>query len=838
MKKFKKFLSGGVLSLMLACLLLAGCNKEPSIELSVHGNVYEVTPGGSLQINYSVEHLDADDLVFELSTTSAQINEADVFTVDTDVEVGTIITVVGRIGNVKSNTISINVVDLVPTEINLNASNNKIAKGGGVDFSVAYIPTWSTIKDYTLAVTGGDGADYVTLSDNRLTIKDSANNSEIIGKTVEVTATLNGHSDITSTATITIVDAEGVYNIVAKNVNYLVTGASKSIEVIGYNEAGDIVTVNSNNVTYSSSDEEIAFVQSNGKITAKGHGKTTVTINYAGKTTTCDVYVMIPATSISLTNVSKYIAENKKLSYSKADPLNLQLDISNPTYSNNCTTALTYSFELLDDDYNVIETGDSVATVNDSGINFQVTGLVRVKVSTNTSLNGVRTTGVEKSLEILVNVNNGINISTVAQFKEYANQENNAVANILCDIELTETENFGVASNGIPASLKMYGDRIINGNGYVLSLAKLPLGNAEENNDFLIFNYDDRVGATPAPFTVEIYNFEVLGNGGINGVYTGSLSEYAGTAVVNASGKYIKTYRRGIKINGGDVNQNDADVITCTSTSYVDNMVLEDVKVTGFDVGIRMSHVVDGLMSNVYVANCFSNGIESSQNIMNIHNLEVGKVGAFGLEVTPDDMVDAKTENPRGTAGRNYNETSQITFSGSITSGNYTNGADTIYLQGLKSQLGMSINEVLNAVSTGTINAYTQDISDESEKTSMQTKMNSALADCLYKKGASEQLVNLHLLIFVNKGSGGKYANFDKGNTPDGSGNRTFLNYAFDSTAGDMISVSEIMANIRANANYTGYKAYKYICIDLQTGSSMKGNIGQCILVNESYNAN
>lgn len=53
-----------------------------------------------------------------------------------------------------------------------------------------------------------------------------------------------------------------------------------------------------------------------------------------------------------------------------------------------------------------------------------------------------------------------------------------------------------------------------------------------------------------------------------------------------------------------------------------------------------------------------------------------------------------------------------------------------------------------------------------------------------------------------------------------------------------MINVSEIMTNIRANADYTGYRAYKYICIDLQTGSSNMGNIGQCILVNESYSAN
>ena len=110
-------------------VLFAGCEEDAKLELSVKGGVYEVQPGQVIEFdaNYSKE---VQTAVQFLVKSGAAIFSADgKLTVSTTAQVGTEIEVYAKIDNTESNTIKVVVVDLKPTSITLNATNDKIAKG-------------------------------------------------------------------------------------------------------------------------------------------------------------------------------------------------------------------------------------------------------------------------------------------------------------------------------------------------------------------------------------------------------------------------------------------------------------------------------------------------------------------------------------------------------------------------------------------------------------------------------------------------------------------------------------------------------------------------------------
>lgn len=841
MKRLIGLMSAGLLTFMLACLVLTGCGKDPSIELSVEGNVYEVTPGGSLQFNASVKELNETELQYTVNSQDAQISNTGLLTVDTDIAVPSTITVVAKIGNVSSNIVSVNVVDLKPTSITLVPDNTKLAKGGDIAFNVTYNPTYATVKDYTLSIAGGTGADLVELNNGVLTIKNSVDNATATGKTVNVKATLNGDDTISSTTTIELVDAEGVDTLIANNISMLYS-QNRSIIVNGLNEAGDIITLDSANISYTSSNENVAFVRSDGSIQAKGHGTTTVTINYAGKTTTCQVAVMVPPTGFSIDNVSTYISNGGTFSFSKVDPLKLDLEIVNPTFSNRCSKDVDYTFALYDEEgVNVLATGDDVATVNDSGINFKVTGNVEIVISSNSSIGGalVPANKLPDPITLNVNVNNGINVDTVAEFKAFSEQDENPVCNLLADIKLTATENFGFNGQN-PAGLHFYGDRYLNGNGYVLSLTELPLGDntSDDSYTLLKFSYDRYIGQTAKywalenpndkGFTVQITNFEVLGNTGIWGDYTGELEQFKGQSVM-ISGNYRRTYDRAIEVAGGEYNVNDT---AGAYKSHIEDFLLDNVKVSGFQVGLRLKHIVSGTATGIDISNCLSNGIELVQNIITLNNVRVGQVGAFGIEITPDEMVIETDGNLNPTAGVDYNQKPVTNLTGYIDITNYNNGASTPYMQAFTLE-GLTLIEVLDQVVGAQIQEKTQDVTKQTELLQ--------LFNSIAKKGDA---VNLYVLIFINPedapayAAGGAFEKYGK----IGNVDECLMEYTFDSSEDNMINVKDVFDKYLQNPSDETYRTKQYICLDLDisafyTSPTGKANIGQVILVNEQYQA-
>lgn len=861
MKKVKKFWLMSFLCIMFCgfAFLGGGCAKDSTIELYQQDNVYEVVPGGELQFKVKLENVEEKDVEYLVESGAATFSETGLLTVDEDAEVATVISVYAQAGDVKSNTLNINVIDLKPQSISLTSSKSKLVAGARINFDVTYTPSNSTIRDYTLSIAGGNGQEYVDLNDNVLTMKTGIDEDDVVDKTVEVKATLTADTSISSTVTIKLVKTIDVETLMVSNINYNVAkDANKFMQVSAYNAGDYLIETELDDFTYTSSDANIAVVDDNGRIIPKGHGKATITVEATnGKTTTCDVFVMIPPTSLGLDNVSSLIADKKEMSYSRLDALKLDFDFETNSQFVSCSNAVDYEFALLNDEGEEVSTGTDVATVDANGITFATTGRVKITITSNSSLNNVNTSDCETDIEVIVNVNEGINIDTVAEFKAFADQTKNSttaaatnvnrVVNINSDLYLTETENFGLDDNNY-FTLNFYGDVVINGNGYVLSNSRLPLiivdGDGNEGSEFLRFNPFIDVAQDPntpeytvaGGYAVEVYDLSVIGCGSVSALYNGELEEFAGMPVVNHfNGKYIRTYDRGILIRGGDYKNGK-------SNTYVSKLTLSGVEVTGFDTGMRIEHAVDALLTDCKVSNCVGNGIESIQNLMTINNLTVRQVGAFAIELTPDDMDLSDDSNPKGTAGVEYNQTNKLTLTGSIDCENYNNGASTPYMEAFK--LGdYNLVQVADLIGLTTIQMIMAELgsgSPELKNQLLQVYNNVLKAD--RDKDDEKESLNLYLLIFVNTQK--EFSNYNKlGNTTG-----KFAEYSFkqelddeDKDYIDMINMTEILKNqATAFANgqtYEGYKQYKYICIDLNTGD-LAGNIGQMIVVNEAYDPN
>ncbi len=815
MKKYTKYFLSGMLALCMMCLgiCLTGCGK--SLEVYQQDGTYEIAPSKTLQLSVKKNGIEENAVVEFVVDGDATISSDGLLTANEDAKVQSKIKVYAKSGNTKSKEITIVVVDLVPTSIKLSADKTVVTKGN-VNFSLSYTPTYATIKDYTLQVTKIDdevlndtNKNWVTFDGDVMTLTGGDEIPD--GTKFEVTATLNGYSDITSKIVITKrANPENISKIVAVNQNIITSkDASTFASITAFDKSGKKVDVDLDYFSYQSLNEDVAIVSENGEIIPKGHGEATIEvrkIDSENADTTFKVYVMVTPENINIKNVKV-----DTFSYSKNSSLVLDIDATNSTYENKCSKVFDYKFEMVDGSFS----GDDVATVSGGEITFNKTGKVKVTVVSNSSLNNIKTDSVEKSKEIIVDVNEGVNVHSVSEFVAYANQTTNAVANIASDLNLTSEENFGLV-DGIYPSLEFLGDRVINGNGFVLSTLNLPLCPSEnKGNDLLLF----RKKTANTPFMVQINNFEVVGCGSLDGSYDGNVAANKGSSVLNASYEYCHTYRRGIRIYGDTYDEGRA---------YVKDLKLENVKVSGFDVGIRVEHAVDGYMSDINISKCFSNGMEFNQNTLTLNNVTLGQVGAFGIEITPDDTrVNAEDKTDIAPcAGAEYNEKPTLKLTGYIHSDNYNNGASTVYMQALATQLkGNSVPTVIDAIIKGTIDAILSKsgITDEKTKAQYQEKLTKVINKCV-KNEKSE--INFYLLIFVNK----EKMTYDKGNTEE-----KFAKYTSNEGNENMINITKLLMNLATNPDDTTYQNYQYLQMDLDAGSDMGGNLGQVILVNQAY---
>lgn len=163
-------------------------------------------------------------------------------------------------------------------------------------------------------------------NDKIATVSDKGLVTAVGNGTATITATFNGKKITSKVKVITlnhdsiVLEYGGRFSLTRANY-----GTVKTLSVVGSNDK----------VTWTSSNTKVATVDSKGKVTAKGHGKATITANVNGSKITCDVTVL-------------------QMSYS-------ELELSKGE---------TYTLKVLGTDSNISwsSTKNSVATVSENGV--------------------------------------------------------------------------------------------------------------------------------------------------------------------------------------------------------------------------------------------------------------------------------------------------------------------------------------------------------------------------------------------------------------------------------------------------------------------------------------
>ena len=848
MKKIKKLLFAIIMVALVMPVLLTGCKDDKSIKIWQEDGISQVKRGQELVIDMDLKKIELSSIEFFVDGSAIITNEGKL-TVNTNATVGSQIKVTAKSekDNVTSNELVFVVVDLVPTSISLVTDAQVLTKNSSISLSVNTTPDYATVKDVTYTI---DRTDIAEIVDGKLKIKQTADIENLDDQTpINITATLNGHTNITAIKQVKYIVAQQISTIMANaSVIDIKHASSPKLDFSVYNTDDIELSVEKTSFTYESSDPSVATIGSDGSIIPHKHGKSKITIKYVDDPlvkTECSVYVVATPNEIQfdLNKTNSHILDKKELYYSKHDTNLLKLDLIGTDFNGVHTSQkFKYRFSNATNDES-----NTIATVNNDKINFLKTGDITITVTSDSSIEGLDelpSTVNEKSYNIVVHVNEGINVRTVSELKAVStstlnNSDITTTINILNNINLTDTNNFGKVDekkNDIRwAGLQFHGNTHINGNGYMLDASALTCeevtdsGAQEFKNGANLFEF---YRPDYAPVTVSIRDFNLKG-------------------ALNVNKELKGFYYRALYIHGQFYSSIASGTYDENKTYGYLNLTVDNVTVDGFGVGMRISHAVDSLIKNTRIQNCFSNGIESDQNILTLQDITLGQVGAFGIEVTPDDLKDKESVFPHGTAGIHYNETPKLEFKGEIISNNYNNGASTEYIKTLSVGKLTFVN-ILDAIIQGNIKHIAgSDTSNDARRLLNVSYQVMRQHDKEYVKQITndtdmdayfqDKAVSLYLLIFVNKSEGMIY---DGGNT--GASNPLnptpiyneglFLDFPEDTS--NIINLTYLLQMVKTNPSYDAYKQYQYIQLDLDTGAGMMGNIGQVILLNQAYDPN
>ena len=445
-------------------------------------------------------------------------------------------------------------------------------------------------------------------------------------------------------------------------------------------------------------------------ITVTGHGTAVVRASIAGTSIYQDITVncikapdqiLAPA---ALVGKSGVISTGKGASNAISN-FNFQID------GTNACQDIAYTFEKYTSG-NYATTQD--VALEDGVLTFANTGKYRV-TATSTS-GGVRNPA--RSIEF--DVNEGVNVGTYESFK--TNVEAGNIVNIINMTETGDSEDYDLIPDAIirntlgsnPTYNEVCAVRdgikvivesknvIINGNGYKIDLSGLKYYNVanttgegdvyfdwgnlitvtctqaektlydpsreDENsgNEDLI-NEHKRTNLTKADYVVNINNLDITGSASVGGSIGDKVYDPTGDENLSKLGSEFLIV---------DKNQNvDARLRSCfhramcigdDGTFVPYQITINNMNVSGFGVGLRISHAVNSKVSNVYVGNCFSNGIEISASKITFEDMTYGLCGAAGIEITPDSSA---------YAGLDFSSNQEVTFSGSISTSNITDGS-------------------------------------------------------------------------------------------------------------------------------------------------------------------
>ena len=674
--KYKKEVASNTLSITVLPI--------PATSITVSANKTNIEPDSYANLSYVVNPTNTTESVSWQITQGENLAtiENNKLYVNANATLGSVIKVKAVAGNVSSEELSFTVGNLVPlVSLTASASVTEITPGQSATLNVVKNPTnttdsvvWEVVEGQALCSVEGNAliVKAEATSGSKIKVKATngkTGNEKVESNVLEFTVGLSNAEKfhILTTADMTVdsgnTQASKVLTATVLNAEFQqVSGKNVSFEVV---EGSEYVQISSNGY--------------NCTITAVGHGTAKIRTTLKN-----DEGTMTIATSDTVVTSIKAPEQilvpevlRNKTNINFATSKNYELDFVAEIKGTNVCQEVEYVFSKFDGEKYVVQTANEVAKYENGKITFYTTG--KIKVTVNSLSGSVKSVFAEQ----VFNVNEGINVST---FEELQSTLNSATytGQIVNIVNFTKDQTYGYdlvpeyILNDTQTTQKhldtkiyvQHGDLRLNGNGYKINLSGMKYIETNDNyGSFIDIGGAAVAGNTKADHFVEIVDLKLESNTSIQGSVG---SQAFAQTMINNKGVLHGAFRRAINIGGDD-----------TLVSY--GLNINNVEITKFQVGMRFSHIIDGIVSNSRVENIFVNGIESCASIITFHNMKYGVCGAAGIEITPDSCA---------TAGLNFNENQAIKFSGYIESTNQSAG-DTVYFQLYGSTIGTTIPTVL-----------------------------------------------------------------------------------------------------------------------------------------------
>lgn len=633
MKKLRKSIC---LSLCVACLMFVsgiftacGANK---VNLTAENDTTTLKPGQSVQL--LVENKAPENYTFNFNEGEnlATISSTGVLTVKDTATPGEKIKIIAKKDQVKSNELTITVGSINLTSLTASADGvTEVLRNNYYDLTYTKAPSNTTETISWIIV---EGEDYAEIAGNKLIIKSTASNNS----TIKIKA--QGETISSNILEFTVVEysSEGLYLVGEDEVEVLDSAQSNYTYTINVkNSSGYNVPDKDLTYSLSSADEALLDVTQTGYnfvLKAIGHGTATLRINLGENYHEVTVNCIKAPDAVTLPEVlqTKNTIEFKTAVNAEISDFNFNL------IGTNVCQNLSYTFEKWNDsDWCEETTAGEFGTYSNGTLTLKTQGKIRLTATSNSG------SVIEKSAQMTFVVNDGVNVKTFDEFHTAVTASTGKAINIvnmqtnkLFPSFVAGTQNASdVTSLNIDVAS---GKLLLNGNGYEIDISgvrKLTDDEAQDNlGSFL------KVAAlTNGNNFVKIYDLTLTGN-----------------AQVDDSGITGK-YNRAIEIGG------DKELI-----SYA--VEIDNIKVSQFGVGIRVSHAIStgnqiSKISNATIQNIWSNGIETAASQIAFDTINIGLCGGCGFEITPDNF---------NKAGVGFNELQDVKFLGQWNVNNINNG--------------------------------------------------------------------------------------------------------------------------------------------------------------------
>lgn len=315
--------------------LLTGENKK--IEINTNSNT------GYSTTNFTFESLNKNIATVKLDKTIVGINKGSTKIIITENFTGV------------SKTINVNVTQ-GPSSIKI-VGNSKVSLGNTTQLSINHLPQETTLPDITWSTSD---ANIATIDENGLITGISTGTVTINAKT---------SNNLKATFELRVIKPADNVDLVEDNINLKINNG-KSLQ---YKLTPDDSSIE--DITWTSSDEDIVSVDENGYIYGKKLGKTTISAKLSNnKFETCEVTVYMPIDNV------EFEKNDIKLAKGYTQKMNLIISPSDATYKDFIWTSSNENIVTVDNEGVVkgISSGNAIITATSKVDNHLIKAIVEV----------------------------------------------------------------------------------------------------------------------------------------------------------------------------------------------------------------------------------------------------------------------------------------------------------------------------------------------------------------------------------------------------------------------------------------------------------------------------